>query len=494
MAQVERDGTGLGPVRFARQLGRRWLMVMAPILGLMTERAMAGEAMRIYPAPAGEPLATNFIVSIGQQDVPVYVAEVGTLNPVKHVGGFIPQPTGFVSFDMGKPVEVTVTCPETITRAKIWPAARGITPVIKGNKLVFMVDKPGQLELDVNGDWLHSLQVFANPIETDAPQPNDPNVIYFGPGRHEVTDLVVSSGQTLYLAGGAVLYGRVPSGVTSRTGVTAMTETHGGAVISLKGDNIKLCGRGIIDGSLCPIHTRNDILVCGTNITLEGVVVRDSSTWTIPILCSEHVTVKNLKVFGWRGNSDGIDICNSRHVQVTDSFLRTEDDLVVLKTPVKGGGEDRDIRVQKCVLWNELAHALSMGAELRENVSDVRFTDCDIIHDQGREWLFRVYNCDSGRIHDITFDNLRVDEGRKLISLWIGSAKWSQDSERGSADDITFKNIHAKGPHLSVDLKGLDASHGIRDIRFQNVVVNGQPLKLAAINQNAFVQDIRVTP
>jgi len=56
--------------------------------------------------------------------------------------------------------------------------------------------------------------------------------------------------------------------------VTALSESGGGAIISLIGNNIKLRGRGIIDGSLCPAHTRNLIAVGGTNISLEGVVVR----------------------------------------------------------------------------------------------------------------------------------------------------------------------------------------------------------------------------
>ena len=459
---------------------------------LMASRSMAGESVRIYPAPDGEPLATNFTVTVGQDNVPVYVAKVGTIDHSSHAGTFLPNDTAFASFDLGGRVQVTVTCPEVIDHAAILPASSGIKPVISGHSLVFTVSKPCQLEVDVNGDWLHSLQLFVNPREADAPDPHDPNVIYYGPGLHQVEDVVVGSGKTVYIAGGAVVYGKVEPGLKNRTSVTAVSESQGGAIFSLMGDNIKLCGRGIIDGSLCPAHTRNIITVCGTNVTLEGVVVRDSSTWTIPIRSSERVTVKNLKIFGWRGNSDGIDICNSRRVGVTGCFIRTMDDLVVIKTPVRGAGESAHITVKGCVLWNELAHALTIGAELRENVEDVRFTDCDIIHDRGREWLMRVYHCDDGDIHDVTFDNIRAEDAKRLIGLWIGTAKWSKDAERGHIENITFKNITASGKNMSVDLKGWDSQHGIRNINFQKVLVNGQPLQQAEINRNEFVQDVRV--
>ena len=456
----------------------------------------ADESVRVYSAPAGEPLSTNFTVTIGSNNVPVYLAKVATADSVKRQRITIPDDTSFASFDLSGSVQVSVSCPGLIDSAKILPTASGITPLVSGNHLVFTVSKPCQLELDVNGDSIHSLQLFVNPMETDVPRSDDPNVIYFGPGVHQVEDMVVTSGKTVYVAGGAVIYGKVAPGINGRGKgkITAITELGGGAIFSLVGNNIKLCGRGIIDGSLCPGHTRNIVSICGTNISLEGIVVRDSSTWTIPIQRSEHVTVDNLKAFGYRGNSDGIDICNSRHVAVTDCFLRTWDDLVVVKTPIKSGGESSDITVKECVLWNELAHALSLGAELREPVEDVHFSDCDVIHDKGRSRLLGVYHTDSADIRDITFDNLRIEESRRLISLSIGKAVWSTDSECGHIENVTFRNIHVVGPKPSIELKGFDGGHEIRDVQFQNVIINGQPLEPDSVTQNEFVQGVSVSP
>ena len=68
------------------------------------------------------------------------------------------------------------------------------------------------------------------------------------------------------------------------------------------------------------------------------MILRDSSTWTMPIRQSDRVTVKNVKLLGYRANSDGIDICNSRDVTVEDCFIRTLDDLIVVKTD-RGQGE-----------------------------------------------------------------------------------------------------------------------------------------------------------
>ena len=463
-------------------------LVMPLVLLAGTAALHAEQSLRVYPAPANEPLSSDFKVSINQTDAPVYLAAVATADPklrsrisTGDTASFRDH-TSFVSFDMDDRVTVTVTCPKPVESVKLLPSSSGITPVVDGNRVTFTIPKPQPLELEVNGDWVHGLQVFANPMETNAPDSNDPNVIYFGPGIHHIQDLKVGSGKTVYVAGGAVVYGQANPAV------------HGGAVISLLGDNIVLRGRGVIDGSLCPLHTRNLLAITGTNVVLEGVVLRDSSTWTVPIRHSANVTVDDIKLFGYRGNSDGVDICNSRDVTVERSYLRTMDDLIVVKTPDRNGGESRDIEAKHCVLWNELAHALSIGAELRANVENVHFSDCDVIHDKGREWLLRVYHCDAADVHNITFDNIRIEESRRLISLWIGKAIWSRDAEPGHIEDVAFRDIRAVGPRPSIDLKGYDSDHIVRDTRFENVVINGKPLKLDQINRNAFVQDVRVEP
>ena len=47
--------------------------------------------------------------------------------------------------------------------------------------------------------------VFANPPEVDVPSPGDPNVRYFGPGVHTIgAGQPITSGQTVYVAGGAL--------------------------------------------------------------------------------------------------------------------------------------------------------------------------------------------------------------------------------------------------------------------------------------------------
>jgi hypothetical protein len=444
--------------------------------------------VRVYPAPAGEPLSKDFAVAVDGVNVPVYLARVApgddvrrwkAMDDIPHSGDYADH-ASFAPFDMGGPVTISIICPDKVRAARVLPTSSRIEPKVAGSRVTFTLNQPRNLTVEINGDTIHSLHLFASPIETDAPRPDDPNVIYFGPGIHEIHDgIKVTSGKTLYVAGGAILRG---------IGAT------GGSVVTLAGDHVALRGRGIIDGSACPIHTRHLLAVRGTDVAIDGVILHDSSTWNVPIRQSDRVTVTNLKIIGCRANSDGIDICNSRDVTVDGCFIRTLDDLIVVKSD-KGQGEVHRIVVENCVLWNQVAHALSVGAELRENVDDVRFANCDVIHDTGREWSLRVYHCDGAMVSNIRFEDIRIEESRRLISVWIGKQIWSRDGERGHVRDVTFKNIRSVGGSPpGIELTGFDAGHGIDGVTFDDVVVNGKPLTPGEVKANEFAKRVDVKP
>jgi hypothetical protein len=436
--------------------------------------------------PAGEERSNDYTVQVEGRDIPVYAVKVAPADPARRWKAMDDKErsadyfdkAAFAYFDMPKPVTVTITCPNAITSAKILPSSLKIVPAVEGQRLTFSLAEPKPVTVEVNGNWVGALHLFANPPETAAPRPDDPNVIYFGPGVHEVTGVTVGSGKTVYVAAGAVVKG---------------TAGRPSPVFTLQGEHIVLRGRGVIDGSLCPTHSRHLLLVRGKDITVEGVIFRDSSVWTIPIRQSDRVMVKNVKLLGYRANSDGIDVCNSRDVTIEGCFIRTLDDSIVVKTD-QGQGQARRIVARKCVLWNEVAHALSIGAELREDVDDVLFEDCDVIHDKGREWTLRVFHCDAARVSNVRFENIRIEESPRLISLWIGKFVWTRDQERGHIQGVTFKDIRAVADPLRIELNGFDETHAVSDVVFQNVQINSRALTRADVKANAFVQNVSIRP
>jgi hypothetical protein len=461
------------------------------LVGAMTPvSADEADPVRVYPAAPGEPLSQQFVVKANDKTVPVYLATVLATDPARrrrtdlhqYYPGDLGQ-TSFASFDLRGKAQITVTYPGPINHVKLLPTSSGITPVVSGQNVTFTVSQPGQFVLEVNDDTVGCLQLFANPWDEQAPDPKDPNVIYYGPGIHKVTSVQVPSGKTVYVAADAVIYG-TPDGPP-------------GPIINLYGNDIKIRGRGIIDGSLCPHPMRAILGAEGHNISIEGVILRDSGSWTTPLTACDGVTIKNIKVIGFRGNSDGIDVNNCQNVDISGCYIRTNDDLIVVKTQLPGRGPSRHVTVEHCVLWNELAHALSLGAELREPVDDIHFSDCDIIHDKGRLWLLRIYNCDSCDANNVTFENIRIEECQRLISLWIGREIWTEDKEPGHIHNVTFRNIISPAPlqpSSPAEFVGFDAEHAINDVKLDHVVVAGNPITSNDVKQNEFVHGVVVTP
>jgi hypothetical protein len=452
----------------------------------------------VYNAPEGEELNEKFIVSVNGIDVPVYNARICTEDIQGrhragryHTADSAYDITGFAMFDLKKgPVKASISVNDLIASAKILPTSFGIIPTIKGKTLTFEVDKPQHVTVEVNGDHIRSLHLFVNPEETDIPDPNDPDVIYFGPGIHEISSIPVGDDQTVYIAGGAVVRGVMAENeeALKPSFIVRGKEAPRPSFI-LRGKNITFRGRGIFDQGLIPrVKGRHSLNVKVDGFKMEGVVLCNSSRWTVALQDCNDVHIDNIKIFGHRANADGIDITACIDVRVENCFLRTWDDLIVVKTLRGVTQEARNIHVRKCVLFNEIAHALSIGAEITRNIENVVFEDCDIIGDHGREWTLRIYHTDAATIKNVRFENIRIEESVQFASLWINTAMWSTDSVRGNIENVVFKDITVNNSgyqlHKDIEFLGYDANHAINNVLIDNVVINGRKITQEDININ----------
>lgn len=457
---------------------------------------------KIYAAPDGADLSQRFEIAVDGINVPAYNVKVAPEDESRRWAAMDDkvnshtyfETAAFAYFDLKGEVEVAVTVPNSILSVKVLPTSAGINHTISGRTIRFKLTKPEKLTIEVNGRWVSCLHLFANAFESDIPDANDPNVIYYGPGIHRISSSeITSSNRTIYIAGGAIVKAVIdPSENYSinQHGLRTYSPTF-----MLKGNNIKVKGRGILDASECTTHARELIYTQGQNISVEGIIIKDAPTWTMPIMNTSNITVDNVKILGYRANSDGIDICNSTDVTVKNCFIRTLDDLVIVKTLSGFNNKAERIVVENCILWSEVAHALSVGAEITKDIDNVIFRNCDIIHDKGREWSLRVYQTDKGRVNNVTFENIRIEESKKLMSLWIGkSDNWSTDQEYGHINNVTFRDITAQGNPLTVDLTGYDAEHSVEGVTFNNITLNGSFLQLSQVIRNAYVSGITVTP
>ncbi len=90
--------------------------------------------------------------------------------------------------------EITVTSASPITTYAIRPYHKKITGTVAGNQLIFRVSEPEMLMATIN-DY-KPLCLFQTPLETDVPDRDDSNVVYFPAGTHKVGLISPKSGQT----------------------------------------------------------------------------------------------------------------------------------------------------------------------------------------------------------------------------------------------------------------------------------------------------------
>jgi hypothetical protein len=421
-----------------------------------------------YPAPPEEVLSDEYTVSVEGKKVDVYTAR--TLDPPFagkewDFGGNY----AFANFDISKSVKVRISSKRSLRDVVIRPESKGIKPVLEDdNTITFTLKKPYKLSIEPDGKK-SPLLLFANPIETDIPKPDDPNVIFFGPGLHKPEKIVVlKSNQTLYLAGGAVVK----------------------AAVLAEGTNINIRGRGILDGSdwewrKGPVGNIGNLIAIrnSKNVEVNGITLRGSSHWTIVPFNSQHVTIRNVKLCNSRvQNDDGINPCNSQDVLITDCFIRSDDDCIALKGLDFSGTNSNveNIIVENSTLWCDRARIFLLGAESRaEFMRNITIRNIDIIHFTLNAFLFEPG--EDMRLENVIVEDVRIyGEGQsEFIRLRPVVNQYMQKKVPGFISNIKFKNVTIqgkKGEYL-IQVAGADAEHDVHDVTFEGVSILGTNIK-----------------
>ena len=110
--------------------------------------SQASDAQLIsYQFPAEFPTNTAYAATIDGPNVPAIKTERGA----------------FLGFGMRGPVEVVVKLSKVPDKVVIRPLAAGIIAQIQGDTFRFMLPRPMNLSVEVDGDLSDPLLVFANP-------------------------------------------------------------------------------------------------------------------------------------------------------------------------------------------------------------------------------------------------------------------------------------------------------------------------------------------
>ncbi len=455
---------------------------------------LAGSAAAgaVHPSPEGMAPSEHYQVWV---DTPAgrrasFVHQSNSRH--KHSPG---RSTSWTSLVCGAPLTVRVApIGREFSTCRVLPSALGIKARKIGSEAVLSIPRPCQVSVEFDGDTTHALLLFADPPEADVPAPDDEGVIYFGPGRHELTEpIVLRSGQTLYLAGGAYVCGHV---------------------VGPASKDARVRGRGVLSGELLPnpathetpsayadllrtfpalVHFRNMPLGNGDwdgtwKCHVEGITLVDAPRDNV-VFDGGWCSARWVKMIGWFFHTDGV--MGGRNLTVEDCFFKVNDDAVKLYK--------QQTAARRCVIWQmENGAPFQFGWNNNGDQRGFLVEDCDVIRTEhfwktNQNAVFAALHAGSGHLGDYTFRNIRIENVRhRLFNLTMDGNKFATNTARGSIRDVLFEDITVRGTQrLRNSIRGHSPAHPIANVRFRNLVIDGHAIGSA--EQGRFDIDVRTT-
>ena len=291
--------------------------------------------------------------------------------------------------------------------------------------------------------------------------------VHIMPGRYLSGSLLLRSHVSLWLDSGATIvmspdaadfFPAEKLGYDPRTDQSTADFRHalfaGDSV-----ENVAIFGEGIIDcnrtkgGGPKPIALRR----C-SHLSIRGITIRNSPSYNISLLGCEFVTIDGLTI--QNGFSDGIDPDCSRYVSISNCFIESVDDAIVLKS--SGAlGERRSteyVTVDNCILRTASIH-FKCGTESCGDFRNIAVTNCVFQGGMGMRHGnpgIALYTADGGTLDDVAISNIIMrDVGTPLAILRSNRDRCALGNGPGPLNSVRIANVIASGAKLPSVIAGL---------------------------------------
>lgn len=212
-----------------------------------------------------------------------------------------------------------------------------------------------------------------------------------------------------------------------------------------------------------------------TNVTVEGVTLRNAGSWTLRLNRCKGVTIRGVTIRNPYEAPcvDGIDPCDSEDVLIENCDIDTSDDAVCIKSMRQR--PTRNIVIRNCRL-RTICNAFKIGTDTVGTVENVRVEGCTV-DGLATGMIWRVISAaaiesvDGGTVRNITVTNLTVRNARNALFVRLGLRKPRSDHEGseprkpGVIENVVFEHVRAEGIHLPCIIAGMPGG------RVQDVVV-----------------------
>ena len=410
--------------------------------------------LTVYPIPA-EVSSSHFRVSVNRHETDVLHAATGYY---------------LLNFETAGPVDVAVTAddPHFWDRGvEVQPMRLGIRPVRHGATIRFVMPGPSKLTITRPGDHFADSEIlflFANPIDHSGITAATPHVRYYGAGAHH-ENIDAQSGDTIYLAGGAVVFGSLN-----------LWQVH----------DVHVLGTGtlIYDGPQDPhsdegwIHKKNwHVIVMDNarNIEIDGITcITRSRSWQIQMKDSRHIGFYNIKAIGGNpndANQDGMDWLGGGDTTVRNSFFRASDDVFA----VQGNWDGYDLALMRLP-----------GHDVTNITIEDTIASTSISNTIRVAWPQKTFNSAHFHMHDV--DVIHTGFGACKVPFAFFEL-WADPEGRGSHTDYRLSNIRLEDWYSLFQIRQPNPS--VWDIAFADIWEMDGPAMVPPVLQGD-VSDVRL--
>ena len=202
------------------------------------------------------------------------------------------EKTPVAYFDLEGSALVTVTLPEKVASAVVTPRSSGINATVSGNRVEFTVSKAGQYTVEFNDSVHKALHLFVNPIESNPPAQGSDNLLYYGPGIHEVHWIMLDLGSQKE-------FNKIVLKHASNTTINKDFPTYNTRQMTLEYSNDKTNWSEFLtiqNGDQKPVNTRYFDKITARyirlNIQISGTIDTDARIAEIEVYNSSETPVK----------------------------------------------------------------------------------------------------------------------------------------------------------------------------------------------------------
>ena len=207
-------------------------------------------------------------------------------------------------------------------------------------------------------------------------------------------------------------------------------------------------------------------------LRMDGVTVRNSPCWSITASCSRDIKITSLIIKNnlRAPNSDGIHICSSRDVVISDSIFSCGDDCIAVTGITSWETISENIVISNCIMTSRSA-ALRFG-HLASKVRNVVVSNL-VITDTNRGIAIFAGKC--GWVENVVISNVLMDT-RQIAGAWWGKGEplVISGEDTGRIDGISVNNVRSFSDNgvviasQNASIRNIELRDWILELRFGN--------------------------